>query len=648
MIEIIVDSERLDTYPNEVIGITFQSADVASFVERKLTTTNQFKIPATETNRRVLGSPEVISIQNSKIYSKTNANLVQDGRELINNGLLEIINASNEYYTIKVTSGVRSFFNAIKGKSLRDLDLSAYDHTQDFATILASYSNTDGYIYPVQDLFQNSPNDLIGVNTPFRVDYSLPWMYLKTLVDEIFTQAGFTYNAPDLLADQRYDKLLVSPDVSDENSLTSDRIRSNGQVTQRQATTLDTASLPSKIFYGSPYFDVINQGFFSVLANGTFNVGLTPITINTGRFTAPYDGTYNVRFKLNIFNDPADIDATNVLFRYQFISTGSGVVYDSGSSILPTTGEIQYAEQTVSVEMERGDQLYLFIVHENGLVSTDVGSYIAIDSVTVQRTYGSPWIVEDKVPDIGQTDFLLDIAKLFGLVFEQQPYTNVINIRFFSELFDNKAIAPDWSEKIQPNTEEIGFTTGDYAQLNEFKWKNDSNNTNEDLGNSAFSIDNENLQAVKTIFTLNFAASEERTNQTSMVNIPVYERQEDGTYQADGSYEPRLVMLGSLSQTLEVTDGDDTDTITTIPYTYFFEGDNPIGWNLFLSNYSGLVTALRDTRAMTCKMVLNGNDVIDKDLLTPVYIRKHGAFFFVNKITDWRKDKLVDVDLIKV
>lgn len=107
-------------------------------------------------------------------------------------------------------------------------------------------------------------------------------------------------------------------------------------------------------------------------------------------------------------------------------------------------------------------------------------------------------------------------------------------------------------------------------------------------------------------------------------------------------------MLGSLPQTLEVTDEDDTDTITTIPYTYFFEGDNPIGWNSFLSNYSGLVTALRDTRAMTCKMVLNGNDVIDKDLLTPVYIRKHGAFFFVNKITDWRKDKLVDVDLIKV
>lgn len=648
MIEIIVDSERLDTYPNEVIGITFQSADVASFVERKLTTTNQFKIPATETNRRVLGSPEVISIQNSKIYSKTNANLVQDGRELINNGLLEIINASNEYYTIKVTSGVRSFFNAIKGKSLRDLDLSAYDHTQDFATILASYSNTDGYIYPVQDLFQNSPNDLIGVNTPFRVDYSFPWMYLKTLVDEIFTQAGFAYNAPDLIADQRYDKLLVSPDVSDENSLTSDRIRSNGQVTQRQASTPDPDA-PDDRYYNSLTFDVINQGFLPVLSNDTYSVGATPITISTGRFTAPYDGTYNVRFKLNIFNDPADPDANTVLFSYQFNSTGTaGTIYDSGVSVLPTTGVIQYTEQVVTVEMKRGDELYLQMQHIVGTVSIDVGSYIAIDSVTVQRTYGSLWIVEDKVPDIGQTDFLLDIAKLFGLVFEQQPYTNVINIRFFSELFDNKSIAPDWSDKIQPNTEEIGFTTGDYAQLNEFKWKKDSNNTNEDLGNSAFSIDNENLQAVKTIFTLNFAASEERTNQTSMVNIPVYERQEDGTYQADGSYEPRLVMLGSLSQTLEVTDGDDTDTITTIPYTYFFEGDNPIGWNLFLSNYSGLVTALRDTRAMTCKMVLNGNDVIDKDLLTPVYIRKHGAFFFVNKITDWRKDKLVDVELIKV
>jgi len=647
MIEIIVDSERLDTYPNEVIGITFQSADVASFVERKLTTTNQFKIPATETNRRVLGSPEVISIQNTKIYSKTNANLVQDGRELINNGLLEIINASNEYYTIKVTSGVRSFFNAIKGKSLRDLDLSAYNHTQNFATILASYSNTDGYIYPMQDLFQNSPNDLIGVNTPFRVDYSLPWMYLKTLVDEIFTQAGFAYNAPDLIADQRYDKLLVSPDVSDENSLTSDRIRSNGQVTQRQAGTADPLGPDGgNRKYASLTFDVINQGAINVLSNDTYSVGATPITISTGRFTAPYDGTYNVRFKLNVYNEPTD---PAFLFLYRFLSTGAaGVIYDSTVISGLPTGETQYSEQTFNVEMAQGDQLYLEMSNIVGTVYIDLGSYIAIDSVTVQRTYGSLWVVEDKVPDIGQTDFLLDIAKLFGLVFEQQPYTNVINIRFFSELFDNKAIAPDWSDKIQPNTEEIGFTTGDYAQLNEFKWKKDSNNPNDDLGNSAFSIDNENLQAVKTIFTLNFAASEERTNQTSMVNIPVYERQDDGTYQADGSYEPRLVMLGSLSQTLEVTDGDDTDTITTIPYTYFFEGDNPIGWNSFLSNYSGLVTALRDTRAMTCKMVLNGNDVIDKDLLTPVYIRKHGAYFFVNKITDWRKDKLVDVDLIKV
>ena len=641
MMQIIVNSTVLDTYLDEVVAVTYKVADIAQFGQRTLNATNQFKIPATDTNKAALGNPEIVEHFNPYVYTQTAATVKQGGYELIRNGALQIVSATSTEYEIVIYSKVRSFFDAIAGKSLRDLDLDYLYHIQDFATVTGSYINTEGYIYPLQDLFANSPNSLINVTLPYRVDYSFPMVFAKTLLDEIFKQANFAYQANDLLEDPRFDKLLVSPDLEARKTLTTDRAKTSGLVSETLYSEPQTATSPIARRVLIDFGD-INSDFFGCFATRTVdNYGdLRPCTT----YQAAFKGSYTFRAAM-VNNTPN----SSSLFNWQIKKLDTLGVYTAlyNNTSAPSVGVNTYPEQTVTVDLEVGDQVFLLAATSDGDFTVDKGTYLICDNVSIVSSYGSPWVVADYLPDISQTDFLLNISKLFGLVFEQRAYSNVIDVRFFKELYQNRSIAPDWSDKIQPDSEKVVFSYGDYAQLNEFKWKEDETNGNSELGNSAFSIDNSNLKSATTLFQLDFAASEEVVYQNRMVTIPLYELNDDGDYENSGSPEPRLVMLGYDSGSLEVTDGDDSEVITTLPYTYFFNGDQPIGFNSFIADYYGnLVSSLRDAKQLTAKMKLTAKDVMDKDQLTPVFIR--GNYYHVNEIKNFRPNQLIDVTLIKL
>jgi len=641
MMQVIVNNTVLDIYQDEVIAVTYKVTDIAAFGERTINATNQFKIPATKRNRTALGSPEIVELDNELVYTQTEATVKQGGYELIRNGALEVKKASTTEYEIVIYSKVRSFFDAIEGKTLRDLDLSSLNHIQDFSTVTGSYTNTEGYIYPLQDLFANSPNSLINVTLPFRVDYSFPWVFLKTLVDEVFKQSGFEYNAPDLIADDRYHKMLVSPDFADRKVLTTGKVKSSGLVSDVLPSESQTATSPiawrSLIVFG----DINTDNFNSFAIRPVENYGdVRPCTT----YEAKFKGSYT--FRAAMVNETLNGSS---LFNWGVRLLTSGGVYSNlySDTSVPSVGVNTYPEQTVTIDLDIGDQVFLLAATSNGEFTVQQGTYLACDNISIVSSYGSPWVVSDYLPNISQTDFLLNIAKLFGLVFEQKPYSNVIDIRFFSELYENRSIAPDWSDKIQPDTESITFTVGDYAQLNEFKWKEDESNSAQNIGDSAFSIDNTNLPSVKTIFELDFAASEDVTYQNRMVSIPLYELQDDGSYKIEGSPIFKLVMLGYDTGSIEVTDDVDSTTITTIPYTYFFDGDYPIGWNSFIADrYIGLVGTLNNAKQIQAKLKIDASDIMDKDQLTPVFIR--GNYYHVNTIKNYRPNKLIDATLIKL
>jgi hypothetical protein len=46
--------------------------------------------------------------------------------------------------------------------------------------------------------------------------------------------------------------------------------------------------------------------------------------------------------------------------------------------------------------------------------------------------------------------------------------------------------------------------------------------------------------------------------------------------------------------------------------------------------------------------MLSPRDILELDLLIPVYLEQDGAYYYINKIDSWRKGQPVKVELVKL
>jgi hypothetical protein len=113
-------------------------------------------------------------------YRKAKARLVKNGIEIVPDGYAILNESDNDGYSVQVLSGNMDFFKTIEGKKMSDLDLSEYDHTWNSATIIDSFSNTEGYIYSIidwseDDTYMNTPDRNVNVKglLPCFFDHTL-------------------------------------------------------------------------------------------------------------------------------------------------------------------------------------------------------------------------------------------------------------------------------------------------------------------------------------------------------------------------------------------------------------------------------------------------------------------------------------------
>ena len=64
--------------------------------------------------------------------------------------------------------------------------------------------------------------------------------------------------------------------------------------------------------------------------------------------------------------------------------------------------------------------------------------------------------------------------------------------------------------------------------------------------------------------------------------------------------------------------------------------------------YPELQKVLQQTKKVVRYMLLTPRDILELDLMIPVYLQQDCAYYYINKIDSWRKGQPCKIELIKL
>ena len=124
------------------------------------------------------------------------------------------------------------------------------------------------------------------------------------------------------------------------------------------------------------------------------------------------------------------------------------------------------------------------------------------------------------------------------------------------------------------------------------------------------------------------------------------------------SVEPRILIdqklnIGALNKTVTLTDDTGNrrviNDIISTPYFYKPDGAYSLMFDdLRKKYYPQLEKILTQTKKVVRYILLTPRNILELDLLIPVYIQQDSAYYYINKIDSWRKGQPTKVELVKL
>jgi hypothetical protein len=673
-IQLYINHQLTDLADDSPIALTFQINNLAEVKNQQGNTSNQFKLPLTQRNRQILGFPDDVAFTTGLPYDNYEAKIIQDGLEIIPNGIAILNGIEDNSAAITVLSGNVDFFDALNGK-LYDMGdektpyganqpFLPYQHTWNVNNIATSQTRTSGWIWPLID-YGNIVYNAAG-NNEVNVRNLRPGFFIKTAIDLMVASVGYKAQGS-LLSNPLYPLLIAqfSNDGFEHGSDYQNRANPTGLL----ATTGGDFNVNHFTTAGNKGiipFTIINNdeaGQFS--GSNTFtskrisNVTVK-VTIPKMRFEGRNSGDNKSYLKISIHQQT---DADNILVEYTIdLENSMRVEGTSGKYRLGYT-EPQNIVISESVDLVVGNQIsirYEFFNDRPSYFTIYSGATLEITPASQQVLYGQDIQCERIFPDIAQKDLLKDVLQRFGIVCQTDSATRTINFASFKDIVNNIPIAKNWTDKCLDQGKSITFQLGNFAQVNYLRYKEDDNVLPKGFGNGQINVNDKTLPATADLFESQFAPTLNRPYISN--SIAQIKMAEDGA--ADGDFglsvSPRILIDKKIDlrqhggKTIKFTDGNAANDkyvngTVSVPYFYKPGEEYSLLWeDLRKAYYPELEKILQQTKKVMRYFMLNPRDILELDLLIPVYLEQDSAYYYINKIDSWRKGQPVKVELVKL
>ena len=444
----------LDTMGEIDIALTYSIGEIEDVTKQRGSFSKTITLHNTPTNRACFAYAYNIQsfVGGFQPNKRIRVAMWEDGVQVFS-GVLQLLSMSKTKGTVTYEVGLFtdnvSLFKAIEGNMLvNTAGVTGMNHTPTSGhvsgTWTASGSASSGYVYGIVDAAGFT--DILNQGGGW---FQAPWwrlgpsIYVKKMVDLIFTEAGFRYSS-NFFNSSLFSKLVIPYaagtmpiNLSGSNILA----QSTGNVTfagTANATALFPKDTPAP-FYDNPGYWVASSSVFSnpaVPTRWNVDVTLTVSGTTAGRFGA------NMSIR-NITNstDNAVITgisfATNTQFtvRFQNVTIPANTTANIGFTV---TAGPNYLTSTFSI-LSGATVQWTCLENPVGIGVLDMRTALPAD--------------------VKQSDLLQDLQKMFNLQFMPDPQDpKLLYIEPWKDFYTSGVV--DWSQKSDENAEQ-NITNGD-------------------------------------------------------------------------------------------------------------------------------------------------------------------------------------------
>ena len=375
--KIIVNQNELDTYEDDIISLNYQIDDILDVTKRSTNYSKTITLPGTPFNNKFFKQIFDVNIDNITFNPliKLPA-IITIGDNTVMNGSLQllniVINQRNVEYEVVITGLLRNILLDITELSLRDIDLSEYNHIRTQDNIVNSWTYNiknwgvdtqyggpgTGYVYP----YIINGNSSSIWNTLLIYD-ATPAVYVKTIMEKIFETAGYTYTS-NFFDSQYYNKLIIpftdeKIQVDDEELLLRDVIVGVSGATSGPIEGY-VSMTSSEILRGTPWYYNQPYSYDIPLLRESGQVGDIIFKDPSGQwgqyggFTCQNQGFYDIDLNLKMVARYREGNGV-----YQFKWTGNGFFkYYYRVQVLRNDGTVQtLSTSTVPLEWQPSDDV---------------------------------------------------------------------------------------------------------------------------------------------------------------------------------------------------------------------------------------------------------------------------------------------------
>lgn len=598
----------------------------------KANRTNRISLPLTNNNRQQLEQIAPLSIISQKPYQNLAISIL-DGLDIIPVGVCQITSISDRIF-LNCQSTLKSFFTALNGKYLNDLDTSSWDGLWDDNRRDTVRNTSSGLVCPVVNTGQFvDGTSFLNIYTHGRAN--VPFFYYKTIIDKIFDLAGFEKSG-DVFSDTRYLSMAMST-----------RLVYNQQwINNKLFRAFQDAKVISVPNGGAPQLHSITLYDSSVLnADGWLD-------ISNGKYTVDGAATDFIKAKFH-FSFKEDSTLDGLVVGIAILKNGSPLAITNDTIEINTWSVVT----TDYVELKDGDEIICRVTtFSDGGAQTctlrDIRFYNEIPNTTdTLLTQQTDWYIyfSQLLPRILCTDFIKDFMKMFGLVMREK--NGEVEFKNIDDIIEDEPTSEELAlEDKDKGKPEINYTLTGFAKQNWFRWvvQDDEEVITEDYAAGSIDIDNDLLNESLEYHESLFTASDEKT-ELGILNsayFPIYD-QGSSNFTKAASFGFRLVMLRN-------DDGLNVRFKAGTSRTDYFIGyfqdqgqSNTLHWQDLLSDYYSRYThVLQAYRQTKPSFFISRAQVANMDLFLPK--QKDGVKYVVETVENYVPGKSASFQMIRV
>jgi hypothetical protein len=526
MIRLLVNNTPVDLSADFDISINKAIADIREPQSRSSEWTKTITIPGTAQNNKLFSHIFEVehTVRTSTQFApdfnpnkKASAVVLLDEIEQLRGFIrliqINVTDSTAIVYECSIHGQTADLFTTIAERKLNELDFSEYNHTLSSGNVIDSWSNQiyknntlqafalgEGYLYAMIDRGYSKTRNI----TDFAVIGMTPCLYAKTIVDKIFSDAGYSYTGDSFFNNDRFKRLIISP----PNGLTLNS--TTIQDRQFQASRTGTAQL-------------VQNGTTLIFQNdstsGNFDNG-NNYNPSTGEFITPVSGQFV--FNADIFALLTPIGLfTTVTLEYGLYVNGSlvDVSWESINFSSTITHESYITFNNVS--LDSGDVVTIRFkgIYNNSspfgyLANSSFQFGLLADSVFWNDQNATTFGYGDAIDfgsflnsEVKQSEMLMSFVKMFNLYIEpDKDQPKILRCVPRDEFYNGSQL--DWTDKLDYSQPVEIVPMGELdANPYKFSYKEGKDVSNQQYqenyqntyGSRTFEVDNDFVKTEKKI-----------------------------------------------------------------------------------------------------------------------------------------------------